>query len=178
MVSPQPCQCGQCDGCLLWTGGINKKTGYGHFSIGYKTYLAHRVAWELAEGQFLHENIDVDHVYEAGCRHHHCVKREHLEAVTIAVNNQRIVVTERTRQRRSAAGRKAWASDVPPDAAAEAQILELLIAEPGGKKLREITALTGERASVVRARLLSMIERGLVRSSKHGYRISGSKRKV
>ena len=106
MISKDPCPCG-CD-CLLWAGGINPRTGYGNFSIGNKSYLAHRIAWELAEGQPVPDDYDVDHVYESGCRHRHCVKRSHLEVVTIAENNRRIVVTPRTRERRAAAGRRSW----------------------------------------------------------------------
>lgn len=88
MISKDPCPCG-CD-CELWTGATNPKLGYGHFSIGNKTYLAHRVAWELAEGHPIPDGLVIDHVYDQGCRHRHCVKRSHLEAVTQAVNNQRI----------------------------------------------------------------------------------------
>lgn len=105
MVSKEPCHCG-C-GCRLWTGGINKKTGYGHFSIKDKTYLAHRVAYELEIGP-IPDDMAVDHVYERGCRHRHCVDYEHLEAVTDAINNQRIVVAAIVSQRRAAAGQKAW----------------------------------------------------------------------
>lgn len=88
MVSTAPCPCG-CE-CELWTGGIHPRTGYGHFTVSNKTRLAHRVAWELAEGHTVPEGLVIDHVYELGCRHRHCVKRSHLEAVTQAMNNQRI----------------------------------------------------------------------------------------
>lgn len=86
-VGTAPCPCG-CE-CELWTGGINKRTGYGHFSVGNKTYLAHRVAWMLAEGD-IPDGLEIDHVYRLGCRHRHCVKRAHLEPVTRKINNERI----------------------------------------------------------------------------------------
>lgn len=107
MISADPCACG-CD-CELWAGGVHAKTGYGHFSIGNKTYLAHRVSYELENGPIPGE-MAIDHVYEKGCRHRHCVKNAHLEAVTDAVNNRRIPMTDRRRKQLSAAGRKGAAS--------------------------------------------------------------------
>lgn len=97
MVSGEPCQCG-CDGCELWTGGINPNTGYGNFSIGDKSYLAHRVAWELATSKPIPDGLHIDHVYAKGCRHRHCVKLTHLEPVTQAVNNRRIGETRGKRE--------------------------------------------------------------------------------
>jgi len=87
MVSKTPCPCG-CD-CERWDGGKGSGTGYGNFSVGNKTLAAHRVAWELAEGRSIPEGLEIDHVWEAGCRHRDCVKRAHLEAVTRAENNRR-----------------------------------------------------------------------------------------
>ena len=114
MVRQEPCPCG-CD-CRLWTGGTSKD-GYGHFSIGNKSYMAHRVAYEIETGHPIPDGLVIDHVYETGCRHRHCVKREHLEAVTIAVNNQRMPLTPRRLERLSAAGRKGsairWGKDLP-----------------------------------------------------------------
>jgi len=107
MVSSERCPCG-CE-CELWAGGISKRTGYGHFSVGNQTQLAHRVAYKLAYGP-IPDGMEIDHVYERGCKHRHCVKREHLEAVTHAINNQRIPLSAVTRERRAAAGRKGAAA--------------------------------------------------------------------
>lgn len=129
MVSEDPCPC-SCD-CVLWAGGINPKTGYGNFSIGNRSYLAHRIAWELAEGQPAPDGYVVDHVYETGCRHRHCVKRSHLEVVTITENNHRIVVTPRTRERRAAAGRKSWGMTPAVPCAADGCSMASKRAKPG-----------------------------------------------
>lgn len=113
-VSNEPCSCG-CD-CRLWIGGLSYD-GYGHFSIGNKSYNAHRVAYELEVGP-IPDGLQIDHVYEAGCRHRNCVKREHLEAVTVTINNQRMPMTPRRFARLSAAGRKGsairWGKPPPP----------------------------------------------------------------
>jgi hypothetical protein len=106
-VSKSPCPCG-CE-CELWTAGIHPKTGYGHFSIDDKTYLAHRIAYEIEVGP-IPDGMVIDHVYENGCRHRHCVKRAHLEPVTDTVNNQRIPITPIVSERRAAAGRKGAAA--------------------------------------------------------------------
>lgn len=113
MVSQEPCPCG-CS-CRLWTGGLNKY-GYGHFSISNKTHLAHRVAYEFEVGP-IPDGLVIDHVYEAGCRHRSCVNREHLEAVSDTINNQRVPLTPVVSARRAAAGRKGaavrWGKELP-----------------------------------------------------------------
>jgi hypothetical protein len=95
LVAPEPCSCGECSGCFLWQGGVNKKTGYGHFTVANRTQLAHRVAWVLANDRPIPEGLVIDHVYKLGCRHRHCIRAEHLEAVTTEVNNRRIPITRR-----------------------------------------------------------------------------------
>lgn len=37
------------DGCWLWTGAVSRN-GYGQFTVGGKTKLAHRVAWLISNG--------------------------------------------------------------------------------------------------------------------------------
>ncbi|MBO0813563.1 MAG: HNH endonuclease [Actinobacteria bacterium] len=106
-VSKEPCSCGA--GCLLWTGGISPTTGYGHFSIKNKSYVAHRIAYEFAFGP-IPDGLVIDHVYERGCRHRACVNPAHLEAVTATVNNQRTYISPVVSARRAAAGRKGAAA--------------------------------------------------------------------
>jgi hypothetical protein len=48
-------------GCLEWSGSTDDR-GYGRIGIGRKTFLTHRVAWELANGP----------IPEGVCVLHHC----------------------------------------------------------------------------------------------------------
>lgn len=80
--------------CWLWSGGIAKKTGYGHFWLGGKTHLAHRVAYELLIGP-IERAMTLDHLRDL-CGNRNCVKvladdmgPAHLEPVTHRVNNIR-----------------------------------------------------------------------------------------
>lgn len=80
------CSCGCA--CELWNAGTQPDTGYGNFSVNNRTELAHRVAYTIYYGK-IPEGLVVDHVFSAGCMHKHCVKKDHLEAVTYAENAKR-----------------------------------------------------------------------------------------
>lgn len=69
--------------CWLWLG---KKTadGYGQLRIGGKTYLTHRLSYEVFVGR-IPDGLVIDHL----CRVHECLNPEHLEPVTAAVNTLR-----------------------------------------------------------------------------------------
>jgi len=142
-ISTEPCPCG-CD-CELWTGGIQPKTGYGNFSIKNKTYLAHRVAWELEKGE-IPDDFDIDHVQERGCRHRHCVKITHLEPVPTVLNNRRIPMTEQRRDGLSEAGKRGsairWArvraGEAEVDQAICSRVLAFVLAHPDGSRARQI----------------------------------------
>lgn len=73
------------DGCLVFLGALNWG-GYGKFWLEGKTIAAHKYAYEQAYGP-IPDGLTIDHL----CRTRHCVKPEHLEAVTIQVNLSRAV---------------------------------------------------------------------------------------
>lgn len=75
VVKGQPNECWQWSGPCL-TGG------YGEFGIGKTCLLAHRVAWELANGKIPHGSDVLHH-----CDHPACVNPNHLFLGDQALNN-------------------------------------------------------------------------------------------
>ena len=73
------------DTCHLWTGKLDRD-GYALFWYAGKWIPAHRFAYGLDN---IPDGYDVDHVLAKGCDNRHCVNRDHLEAVTHAVNLER-----------------------------------------------------------------------------------------
>ena len=69
-------------GCWEWTASLRR--GYGRFSIGYRTFPAHRVAYEMLVGP-IPDGLTLDHL----CRNKACVNPDHLEPVTGVENTQR-----------------------------------------------------------------------------------------
>lgn len=175
-ISSPPCDCGLCNGCLRWAGGINKKTGYGHFTVNGKARMAHRIAWELANDRPVPDEAAIDHVYEKGCRHRDCVRPDHLEAVTDMINNQRMPRTEHRIARLSAAGQKGaavrWsksrrelnaASQSAPDA-----VLSVIKEHPDGIRAITVAAQTGCALPAIRQALVRLAKRGLIRGNGSG----------
>lgn len=69
--------------CWLWTGAV-QSSGYGSFGHGGRTYLAHRVSYELHVGPIA-DGLTIDHL----CRQRLCVRPDHLEPVALAENVRR-----------------------------------------------------------------------------------------
>ena len=67
------------DGCWAWTGSRNK-SGYGTLNTGRSTQYAHRVVYEILNGDIGAETLD--HL----CRNRSCVNPSHLEPVSRSVN--------------------------------------------------------------------------------------------
>jgi HNH endonuclease len=61
------------NGCWLWTGYRDKKTGYGYISVNSRNRLAHHVALELA-GRVVPDGLQVNHL----CDNPPCVRLDHL----------------------------------------------------------------------------------------------------
>lgn len=74
--------------CHRFTGS-HDENGYGHFGIEPRTPIkAHRAALLLA-GITIPPGLTIDHVWARGCRYKDCVRLDHLEIVTNAVNGLR-----------------------------------------------------------------------------------------
>lgn len=71
------------DACWLWTGCLDHN-GYGSFSYQRRSLRAHRVAYSHVRGG-IPDGLVLDHL----CRVHRCVRPDHLEPVTVRVNNLR-----------------------------------------------------------------------------------------
>lgn len=67
--------------CILWTGAINKASGYGTFRNEGRVRQAHRVLYEVSEGVPA-DGLVLDHT----CTNRWCVNLAHLEPVTVQEN--------------------------------------------------------------------------------------------
>lgn len=68
------------DGCWLWTGHVNKATGYGDFSFWHGKQMcarAHRAVYTVLVGP-IPEGMTLDHL----CMVKACVRPSHLEPVS------------------------------------------------------------------------------------------------
>lgn len=68
------------DDCWLWDASLNNY-GYGQFFFDGKARKAHRLSYEWAYGP-IPEGLEIDHL----CKVRHCVRPEHLEAVSHQTN--------------------------------------------------------------------------------------------
>lgn len=78
-VSDEPTE----DGCLLWTGAIHCRKGYGYLRVDGKNVLAHRLAWEIVNGSEAPPDMCVCHKCDTPA----CVLGSHLFLGTRADNN-------------------------------------------------------------------------------------------
>jgi hypothetical protein len=72
------------DECWLWTA-TTIKDGYGHFRLGEKLILAHRISFKIANPSVDISNLVIDHL----CGVTGCVNPVHLEAITQLENLRR-----------------------------------------------------------------------------------------
>ena len=69
--------------CWIWSGSCDRD-GYGHFWNGERNVRSHQHSYVMANGP-VPDGLEVDHL----CRVRGCVRPDHLEAVTHAVNVSR-----------------------------------------------------------------------------------------
>jgi hypothetical protein len=74
-------------GCWLWTRSLNRD-GYGWASLNDKTYEAHRLVYQLVNG-----DVDSGAVLDHLCRVRACVNPAHLEPVSNRENLRRSELT-------------------------------------------------------------------------------------
>lgn len=67
--------------CLLWTGTVDRRWGYGRLTVAGKDKRAHRLAYEIAYGPIA-PGLVLDHL----CRRPRCVNPLHLEPVSNKTN--------------------------------------------------------------------------------------------
>ena len=79
--------------CWLWQGAIIKSNHggalNGHFRVGDKHVLAHRLSYEMYHHVTIPQGMTIDHVKARGCTSTLCVNPHHLEVVTSRVNTLR-----------------------------------------------------------------------------------------
>ena len=69
------------DECWNWSGYVCKTHGYGFFCMGGKNFRAHRVSYELFNGE-TNKQFFIDHI----CRNRKCVNPDHLREVDPRIN--------------------------------------------------------------------------------------------
>jgi hypothetical protein len=76
------------NGCWMWTGA-RTRTGYGHTSVGYKTWRAHRLVFTLLVRELVQDE-QIDHLCHnrdeschggMTCPHRLCVNPAHLRPI-------------------------------------------------------------------------------------------------
>jgi hypothetical protein len=80
--------------CWLWTGSINRKTGYGRCMLEKKYFLVHRLSWTVHCGSIPFGLCVLHH-----CDIKNCIRPEHLFLGTRGDNNR-----DRHQKGRTAAG--------------------------------------------------------------------------
>lgn len=78
--------------CWLWIGPRHYKgqagVGYGRQHWEGKNWLAHKLTYTLLIAP-IPEGLVLDHLRSRGCAYRNCVRPDHLEPVTVAVNTMR-----------------------------------------------------------------------------------------
>lgn len=78
--------------CLIWTGQVNPKTGYGLISFGGVKVATHVLAYTAAHGP-VPEGMQLDH----SCRRKTCVNDEHIRPRTNKQNAENVGPSRRSK---------------------------------------------------------------------------------
>jgi hypothetical protein len=69
--------------CWIWQG-TKRPQGYGVIGINNKLHYAHRISWEMANGEQIPDGMVIDHI----CRRPLCVRPTHLRMTTNKGNSE------------------------------------------------------------------------------------------
>jgi len=118
--------------CWIWTKTKPGKLGYCRVRIGGKKTLAHRLAYEIVNGELTKEKPCVLHK----CDNPSCVRPDHLFAGTISDNN-----ADKVRKLRQSRG-KAHSfpgSTHPASHLIESQVLEIRVRCSNGERQKDLS---------------------------------------
>jgi hypothetical protein len=136
------------NGCWLWGGAKNKRTGYGKFHDGPKTLLVHRASFLFFVGE-IPSGLFVLHANHEKCGSRLCINPNHLRLGT-ALENQ----LDRKRDGTDCSGREHYASY------SEDVVKKAIAMYMSGVPKRHVAKHVGVHESTVRAWVSGFSVRG------------------
>lgn len=93
--------------CWNWKGGKTSE-GYGKFSVARDSLLAHRVAWQIANGRAPREGYDIAHA-PVICHNPSCCNPSHLSEKTKSENQaDRLIDGTASRGEKNGSAKLSW----------------------------------------------------------------------
>lgn len=133
---PVPEHMPQLGRCWTWTAARDKRTGYGSFNLGPKTTAAHRVSWNIHNGELPPDRP---------CVLHHCDTPPCVNPAHLWIGTQLDNIADRERKRRTGCGKgqghgsvtKPWrlarGSKTPTSKLTEEKVFELRLRYAAGE---------------------------------------------